>query len=189
MAQSRQALTLFPKPSKGKPTWIYGDGVNDDDEVRGSDTPSATTNPEGAGPGSGGAVTPGANCRDGEGAASASDTARAAEGTQDLAERRGATRLPEGVRGYVVSLSGKHNFRRLHMLGRCWRVLGVDYSRYEFLGEETPPPRAYDDFCGKCWRSTGKVQERPPGFLAEDALEDNSPASEDASSSTDVGGD
>ncbi len=67
-------------------------------------------------------------------------------------------RLPEEVKGYVVSISGKHGFRRLHLLGRCHRVLGVDYACYEELGSEMPGPSQYDDVCGQCWRRGQSVR-------------------------------
>ena len=38
---------------------------------------------------------------------------------------------------FVVGISGR--IRRLHQVGRCHRVPGVDYARYEVIGPTEPP--------------------------------------------------
>ena len=63
----------------------------------------------------------------------------------------GSRRLPADQRGYVVSISRRTAFRRLHLLGACRRVPGVDYALYELLGEELPAPEQYHDHCHACW--------------------------------------
>ena len=46
---------------------------------------------------------------------------------------------------------------RLPCLGKCHRVLGVDYADFEELGEVMPEPTQYDDVCGQCWRVSRAV--------------------------------
>jgi hypothetical protein len=55
---------------------------------------------------------------------------------------------------YVVSLRGRTSKRCLHKVGRCYRVPGLDYKRYEVLGATIPENAAVDHYCRKCW-STG----------------------------------
>ena len=69
-------------------------------------------------------------------------------------------RVPEEARGYVVSISGKRSFRRLHLLGACYRVPGIDYQEYELLGETLPAVTAYDDICGKCWPASTNMESK-----------------------------
>ncbi len=115
--------------------------------------------------------------------------------------------VPLEERGYVVSISAKTGFRRLHYAGACHRVPGVHYAVFEWLGQVLPDSGAYDDYCAKCWpeappergvRETAArdavAATRPEvvGAGAADELEEGamrSEASEDDSSSTDVGGD
>ena len=40
--------------------------------------------------------------------------------------------------GYVVSISARGTFRRLHFAGSCWRVPGLHYLNYEVWGEDVP---------------------------------------------------
>ncbi len=183
----RQFLTTFPLGSLGKPLWQgFHEEKEDQARMEGGSSDANTA---------GGVAT---TQRAGGGAPSSARVSDRADGL--MSESKGAhrpppqadqalgtERLPAGVKGYVVSISGKKGFRRLHSLGRCWRVPGVDYARYEWLGTDPPGAHLYDDYCGKCWRSTGPVQERPPVLLASDALDDVSPASEDESSSTSDG--
>ena len=63
--------------------------------------------------------------------------------------------LPDGVEGYVVSVSRKQGFRRLHLLGACQRVPGLSYRDFEEYGLERPPPESYDDYCRACWPRGG----------------------------------
>jgi hypothetical protein len=83
----------------------------------------------------------------------------------------------------------------------------VHYAVFEWLGQVLPDSGAYDDYCAKCWpeappergvRETAArdavAATRPEvvGAGAADELEEGamrSEASEDDSSSTDVGGD
>ncbi len=61
-------------------------------------------------------------------------------------------RLPAGIHGYVVSIGRKSGYRRLHLIGRCHRIPGIDYTLFEELGPQMPPPAQYDGVCGQCWR-------------------------------------
>ena len=61
--------------------------------------------------------------------------------------------LPAEVGGYVVSIFKK--VRRLHYLGACHMVPGVDYKDYEELGMDRPSPSEYTTYCKKCWGSKG----------------------------------
>ena len=55
--------------------------------------------------------------------------------------------------GYVISITGHSHFRRLHFVGRCWRVPGVDYAQYEWHGDELPGPQSYHRRCRDCWKA------------------------------------
>ena len=54
---------------------------------------------------------------------------------------------------YVVSVTEKRGFRRLHQLGRCYRVPGLHYMQWLTLGTARPTSAEYDDFCRNCWPS------------------------------------
>ena len=71
-------------------------------------------------------------------------------------------RAPQDARGYVVSISGKRGFRRLNLLGSCYRSLGVDYQNYELLGETLLAAEEYDDICGKCWPTSSRQEFKTP---------------------------
>ncbi len=62
-------------------------------------------------------------------------------------------RVPAEVSGYVVSIvkRGNKDRRKLHYLGLCHLVPGVDYLRFEELGKSLPDVEAYDSVCGRCW--------------------------------------
>ena len=40
--------------------------------------------------------------------------------------------------GYVVAISRRGSFRRLHYGGGCWRIPGVHYHEYEWGGQVAP---------------------------------------------------
>ncbi len=46
---------------------------------------------------------------------------------------------------------GKRRTRRLHYLGACHRVPGIDYLDYEELGPHLPSEDAYVLVCKNCW--------------------------------------
>ncbi len=63
--------------------------------------------------------------------------------------------LPREVRGYVISMVGRQRTRRLHYLGACHRVPGIDYLDYEELGPNMPDEDSYDLVCRNCWPGQG----------------------------------
>ena len=56
--------------------------------------------------------------------------------------------------GYVISISGKKQLRRLHYCGACYRTPGVDYIDFENRGKTLPAEYEYDDYCHQCWRDS-----------------------------------
>ncbi len=143
-------------------------------------------------------------------AAESTPQAAPADVPEPPAEKRSRRQQPEDKtvpiqeRGYVVSLSTKTGFRRLHFAGACHRVPGVHYAAFEWLGAVLPTLDQYDDYCAKCWpqappersASATAPQEQGAGQrtgavvgLALDELDETaerSEASEDDSSSTDA---
>jgi len=93
-----------------------------------------------------------------------------------------APQLPlENATGqYLVSIQGKSGFRRLHLVGACFRVPGVDYLQYELLGQNLPATSTYHASCRNCW---------PEGLPSEDrevSEETTSSASSSASEEDEV---
>ena len=80
---------------------------------------------------------------------------------------------------WVVSVSRRTRFRRLHEVGRCWRVPGKDYAIFTIL-PANPAAEEYDAVCKDCW-STG----RPVSVAAtvEDDAEEVESDDESSSSS------
>jgi hypothetical protein len=97
--------------------------------------------------------------------------------------------LPATEKGYVVSVSRKTGFRRLHYLGACRSVPGIHYMEYEWLGEALPAESAYDDHCRQCWRAgerkgdTSKPAADADGFDCRADPEETEPENEHSSSS------
>jgi hypothetical protein len=60
---------------------------------------------------------------------------------------------------YVVSVTAKQRMRRLHRVGWCWRLPGVDYSNFKVLPGE-PEAADFDLCCKDCWRSGLRVDLR-----------------------------
>ena len=52
--------------------------------------------------------------------------------------------------GYYVSVSGKKDTHFLHRLGACFRVLGIDYHRFRYVGDEMPPGNEFHQICSLC---------------------------------------
>ncbi len=77
-------------------------------------------------------------------------------------------RMPADVVGYVVSIvrRGRSDHRKLHYLGLCHLVPGVDYLHFEELGTTMPFADAYDSVCSRCWPE-GKVTEDKVGISSE----------------------
>ena len=60
---------------------------------------------------------------------------------------------PEPAEGdYVISISDKKGFRRLHLVGACYRRPGEHYACWARLGRSMPEPSLYDETCRDCWR-------------------------------------
>ena len=59
---------------------------------------------------------------------------------------------------YATSRSRKNATRRLHRVGWCWRIPGVDYKVHEsFRG--MPDADRYDDMCKHCWEHQGSQMQ------------------------------
>ena len=80
-------------------------------------------------------------------------------------------------KGYVTSISGKRRLRRLHYVGQCHRLPGVDYLEFETHGEKQPHATLYDDYCRQCWRSG-------PPQTGEDSVATESESSSSSASSS-----
>ena len=74
------------------------------------------------------------------------------------------TRLPyvlDEVQGfYVVSLRPRS--RKLHVIGGCHRIPGVDYAHYTLLGPQRPRETLYSSFCRHCWPEGLPTPVGPP---------------------------
>jgi hypothetical protein len=93
--------------------------------------------------------------------------------------------LGAGLGGeYVVSISGRTRFRRLHAVGQCWRVPGKDYREWAPLADLRPD--RYDAICKDCWpewrqvQALAKCQEADRVAVREDGV---SSSDEESSSS------
>ena len=51
-----------------------------------------------------------------------------------------------------VTRGGRH--RKLHHIGSCKQVLGVDYKTFEVFGDVMPGKRQLDSLCGRCFGTT-----------------------------------
>ena len=52
--------------------------------------------------------------------------------------------------GYYVSASGRSATRLLHFLGDCYMIPGIDYFRYQYLGQLVPSISEFDGVCKLC---------------------------------------
>ena len=68
------------------------------------------------------------------------------------AEKDGEDEAEPAEGAYVVSISSKKGFRRLHLVGACHRRPGVHYAIWVLLGREMPDSSVYDESCKDCWR-------------------------------------
>ena len=84
----------------------------------------------------------------------------------------------EGLTGYVVSVVGRKQYRRLHHLTKCGLIPGRDYREYVVYGSSLPPPDRYDSICSRCWRSRS-------AFDAEGQLSTPGPRSATSSGESD----
>ena len=67
-------------------------------------------------------------------------------------EQVGASAVPKEEEGYVVCITNKTSTRMLHWVGACWRVPGISYRTFEWLGREIPDPSSYNAICKDCWK-------------------------------------
>ncbi len=109
----------------------------------------------------------------GESGASSSSAVPPAGGSGSSTQIQAAADT-ETVSGYVCSVIGRRQVRRLHFVGLCYRRPGWDYRDYVAYGEELPGPSSYDLVCRQCW------PDGRPGQEGESSV-----ASTDESSSTD----
>ena len=65
--------------------------------------------------------------------------------------------LPLGT--FVVSISARTDFRRLHVTGACPRVPGRHYSKFEFLSTGEPSVHSFHARCLHCFPESKGVQE------------------------------
>ncbi len=175
--RAREALTYFVEPPPTRQVWETGTSTPplalEDRDRREADTADAGRGPS-VGERAGGS-------RDG-----VRETDPSARGDGDDVAA-GGSRLPTEVTGYVVSITGRSRYRRLHLLGKCHRVPGVDYVDYELLGPDLPGPEAYHGHCGQCWRKQGPQQELKQERAAlEEPWGDHTAESEDSSSSSEL---
>ena len=54
---------------------------------------------------------------------------------------------------YMVSVLKKGRFKRLHRIGECSLVPGVDYRAFEVLGYDEPGTLLYSARCRNCFKS------------------------------------
>ena len=76
---------------------------------------------------------------------------------------------------FVVSFSNR--IRRLHQVGRCHRVPGVDYAEYEIMGAEEPPAHTYTARCGHCWSNKARTSSSRASETSSSSASSGSSAS------------
>ena len=63
---------------------------------------------------------------------------------------------PPTVPGSFV-VSWVKGFRRLHKVGECYLIPGVDYIKYSAFGPTCPTSESYDATCKLCFKTAGAV--------------------------------
>ena len=61
-----------------------------------------------------------------------------------------AQALKELPDGFYVCEAGRSKAKRLHRLGYCWMVPGVDYFVYSYKGPLMPQDHEYEGVCKRC---------------------------------------
>ncbi len=89
--------------------------------------------------------------------------------------------VPEG---YVISISAKKRLRRLHLMGACHMLPGLDYTNYVVVGDKCPSNDQYDDYCRHCWR--GEAQPKPEETASGDSQYSVGSATESSSTESDA---
>ena len=52
---------------------------------------------------------------------------------------------------FVLSISLRSNFRRLHRFGDCPNRPGIEFKKYEVCGMQCPPASSFDARCLRCF--------------------------------------
>ncbi len=94
-----------------------------------------------------------------------------------------ATDLQKVPEGYIVSISSKKRIRRLHLMGACHMMPGIDYTNYIVIGDQCPSNDQYDDYCRHCWR--GDAQPRDEGAISNESQHSVGSATESSSTESD----
>ena len=81
------------------------------------------------------------------------------------------SKILEGEYGYVLSLvrRGKRTHKKLHYLGQCHLVPGVDYLRYDWMGPQRPDMEYYDSVCTRCWPTKNTAESETTSLELEEA--------------------
>ena len=61
-----------------------------------------------------------------------------------------AQALKELPDGFYVCEAGRSKAKRLHRLGYCWMVPGVDYFVHSYKGPLMPQDHMYEEVCKRC---------------------------------------
>ena len=92
----------------------------------------------------------------------------------------GAEPIAETEGKYIIALSSRGKFARLHAVGGCWRAKGQTFVDFEVLAE-IPKPAFYNAKCRLCWPK-GESAETSAG-APDDEMEVSSSSSSTSSSS------
>ena len=71
--------------------------------------------------------------------------------------------LKELPDGFYVCEAGRSKSKRLHRLGYCWMVPGVDYFVYSFKGPLMPLEHEYEEVCKRCSAALAKPELQASG--------------------------
>ena len=84
---------------------------------------------------------------------------------------KSASRIPDGEVGYVLSLvrRGRRMHKKLHYLGQCHLVPGVDYLRYDWIGPQRLGAEFYDSVCTRCWPAKDAEEDEATSSGTEEA--------------------
>ena len=98
-------------------------------------------------------------------------------------------RLPP-PQGFVIAISRRGAFKRLHFAGGCWRVPGVHYHHFQECGPVMPELAHIDARCKDCF--PGNMPKGAPttqDVSEQSASEEEGSTSSSSSSAADTGGD
>ena len=77
------------------------------------------------------------------------------------------------VGSYIVAISHRGLFRRLHFSGSCWRIPGVHHHQFEWLGDVLPTN--VNGRCLNCFPASAAPAQAPEA--PEDESSDSSASS------------